>query len=473
MTKLEETTLVLVSTNNNNNKFYKVELGDDDLVTKTWGRVGSNGTKNTERTGRYGYDKVIREKTRKGYKPVDTISENSEQTSSGNNGNLKEIAMNTLLSDAKNMVLVRLIDTLVEKNNHDILETSGGRISVNKDGMITTALGLISRPTIVKARGLLARMEQNVSSNARMEALDSYLTIVPQKVGARKGWENDFLKTPDDFQKQREFLKQLEESLTLHADRKKAATLALESSGDTSQELSNKYADLFKFKISLLEDKGEFKRIEKVFDAGKNSMHSSSHLKLKRVYVIDNPAGRAAFEKKVASIGNVHELWHGTRVWNLLSILRRGLMIAAESISTVQTNGKMFGKGAYFAVGSGAPNSHRKNGSILYPIKTKDRKSSKIPLSDRGGSTKSLNYSSGFWDGKTRDNNCFMFLADVAMGEVHIAQRGTSYMDSHVQRRGSSDSIHAKGRQSNVRNDEIIVWDADQINLKYLCEFGV
>ena len=38
-------------------------------------------------------------------------------------------------------------------------------------------------------------------------------------------------------------------------------------------------------------------------------------------------------------------------------------------------------------------------------------------------STKSLNYAYGYWDGK-RDNNCFMFLCDVAMGKHYTAKYG-------------------------------------------------
>lgn len=484
MSVIEETTLVLVSAGTNNNKFYRVSLDENGIVTKTWGRVGATGTTGTENTGKVGYDRVVRAKMRKGYKPTETVSGTSSkdgQASSKNGSELKEVAMKALLADASNTILMQLIDTLVAKNNHDILEASGGKMSVNEDGLITTAVGLVSRANVKRARTLLSQLAKSSTETARVEILNEYLTLVPQKVSARRGWHKDFISQPEEFDKQRDFLKQLEESLTLHADRKKAAEAALDADGDTQKELADKYADLFKFKVSLLEDQKEFDRINKLFEKGKMSVHSSSHLKLKRVYVLDSPELRKSFAKKSEEVRNVRELWHGTRVWNVLSILRRGLMISAEQLSTVQLNGRLYGSGAYFAIANGDPNNYEKR---IVEIPGCDsnyvRYGSKGVLSEREcrrrlgleSSSKALNYAFGYWDGRARDNNCFMFLADVAMGRPHIAKRGTSYSNNHIQRENKVNSIHARGGDSGVMNDEIIIWDAEQINLKYLCEFG-
>ena len=46
-------------------------------------------------------------------------------------------------------------------------------------------------------------------------------------------------------------------------------------------------------------------------------------------------------------IGNVMELWHGTRVENVLSILKGGLIIPKSSAGHV--TGRMFGDGVYFS----------------------------------------------------------------------------------------------------------------------------
>lgn len=81
-------------------------------------------------------------------------------------------------------------------------------------------------------------------------------------------------------------------------------------------------------------------------------------------------------------------------------------------------------------------------------------------------STKSLNYASGYWDGKAKDNNCFMFLSDVAMGKEF-----TPSSSSHNLPKPGYDSTYAVGGKSGVMNNEMIVYSLNQINLTYLVEF--
>ena len=113
-------------------------------------------------------------------------------------------------------------------------------------------------------------------------------------------------------------------------------------------------------------------------------MHACQHLDVKTVYSVDINTVRQAFELDGAKMDNIWELWHGTRVSNLLSILKGGLVIPPASSSHV--TGRMFGNGAY--------------------------------ASDQ--STKALNYAFGAWDSRAKDNNCFMFLLDMAMGNYYV-----------------------------------------------------
>ena len=113
---------------------------------------------------------------------------------------------------------------------------------------------------------------------------------------------------------------------------------------------------------------------------------------------------------------------------NIISIMKNGLVIPPKNAS--YTTGAMFGVGLYF--------------------------------SDQ--STKSLNYSYGYWDG-TRDSNCYMFLADVLMGKAYIPSRASGYKPDGY------DSIFAKAHKSGVMNNEMIVMPC-QAKLKYLIEFG-
>ena len=139
-----------------------------------------------------------------------------------------------------------------------------------------------------------------------------------------------------------------------------------------------------------------------------------------------------AFEAEGKKVGNVKELWHGTRTANLLSILKAGFQIPAANASHV--NGRMFGNGVYF--------------------------------SDQ--STKSLNYAYGWWQGKVEDT-CYMFLCDVAMGKTYTPKL---WSPGEALPKAGTDSTFARGALSGVANNEMIVYRTEQILPRFLVEFG-
>jgi poly [ADP-ribose] polymerase len=158
-------------------------------------------------------------------------------------------------------------------------------------------------------------------------------------------------------------------------------------------------------------------------------MHTSYRYKVDKVYSVDIKKMREEYNNKGVKIGNVYELWHGTRVSNILSILAKGFFIPPSSAS--YCTGRMYGNGIYF--------------------------------SDQ--STKSLNYSQGYWSG-TREKICMMFLLDVAMGKEYTPNgRGESYPKKNY------DSTFAKGGVSGVHNNEMIIYNVNQCNPKYLISF--
>jgi poly [ADP-ribose] polymerase len=81
-------------------------------------------------------------------------------------------------------------------------------------------------------------------------------------------------------------------------------------------------------------------------------------------------------------------------------------------------------------------------------------------------STKALNYATNFWRGGGSTRRIFMFLADVAMGKPYTP----SGWGRDFPRRGY-DSTFAKGGVSSVSNNEMIVYETNKANLKYLIEF--
>jgi poly [ADP-ribose] polymerase len=72
----------------------------------------------------------------------------------------------------------------------------------------------------------------------------------------------------------------------------------------------------------------------------------------------------------------------------------------------------------------------------------------------------------GYWDGK-QDENCFMFLCNVALGRFYTP-RGAG---ENLPRRGY-DSTFAEGSKSGVLNNEMIVYRTSQIDPVFLIEFS-
>lgn len=439
MTIVQEAMLIKVSTEANNNKFYHLVLDDTDMLTKRWGRVGSEGTSSTEHTGRPGYDRTLKSKLSRGYKQTAVVTGVESSPVGGNNSHeLTKAAHTHLIQPAfqNNPILDSLIDWLVKVNRHQIIESSNGLITVDTNGVMKTALGLISQDSINRASVLLAKLSK--TTPARSAALlEEYLSLVPQRVPSKRGWHETFFDKNNTIESQQDLLEQLKNSLTWYEAQKLTAKQPADA--EDAEDVEEKYRDLFRFNVGLLEDDRAFKQIEKMFEGSKSGFHSSSRLKLKRVYTLQDKQGLAAYESTLKRIGNEKTLWHGTRSHNVLSILRRGLYCPPVNASgTIQIQGRMFGNGLYF--------SSQSSKSAMYS-------------------------SSGIWDGGKSENHCFMLLNNVAMGKEYHPDRNYRHGTDYIQKTGKYDSIYAKGGVASVRNDEMIVWNLDQVSTRYLCEF--
>lgn len=432
----EQAMLIYTDAINNNNKFYEVILHDDGQVDKRWGRVGAEGQKGTSHGGISEFNSIIRSKTAKGYERTKTMSLHVNSSVNHAKTTLAETAKRDILGEnfahqnPNASVLIKLVERLSQINRHQIMAASNGNIKIDESGLISTPLGLVTASTIDEARVLLNNIEKfvskkNFTSDKYIGALEQYLRLIPQKVPIRRGWHETFFVDHTNLIAQNSFLDQLESSIDLYKDKEKEA-----------REKSNQPKDIiekvFSTKIELVEDPAIIKKIAKYYDENRNSMHVSSHLKLKNVYVVNNEDWTKRFEEKAKKVGNVQMLWHGTRAFNVLSIFKNGLIIP-KSGGTYHITGRMFGDGLYF--------------------------------SDQ--SSKALNYSYGYWDGGSKDSNCFMFLADVALGKHYTP----AYSNDRPYPVKGYDSVFAEGKKSGVHNNEMIVYDLAQANLKYLCEF--
>jgi poly [ADP-ribose] polymerase len=421
---VKESKYILSNIGNNNNKFWYIELYDDHSTITRNGRVGANGAVHHKSHGSsYNAEKFFNkkcdEKTSKGYRPLNVIGQvNASNVSSV--ANLHSVARKQIKTN-KSTVL-QLIDYFTKVNAHNITSATGGQITYNDaTGLFSTPLGIVTQENINEANRLLIDIGDLVSNNDynyRIEGLtNDYMMLVPQDIGRNRLYVKDFWNNLQSVQRQKSIVDSLQASLI-------QATTVKPDDTNTDEE------QVFDVQLDLVEDIALIDRIKKFYQKSINRSHSCSHLNVKKIYTVRIASEEKAFESHGKVLGNIKHLWHGTRASNVLSILKQGLVIPASS--SAHCTGRMFGDGLYF--------------------------------SDQ--STKSLNYAYGYWKGQ-RDNNCFMFLSDVAMGKEYVP-RGSF--------RGRCprgyDSTFAKAHQSGVINNEMIVYETYQANLKYLVEFS-
>jgi len=262
-------------------------------------------------------------------------------------------------------------------------------------------------------------------TSAKIKGLTcDFLMLIPQKVSRKLNVE-DVFGDLGAVQKQKAVLDSLQASLD--------SVLAGNGTEDEKKKAKKSIEKVFAVKLHLVKDKKIVNRISKKYKSTRKDMHSCRCLDVQTVYSVEIENMKKAFDKDGSKMDNILELWHGSRVSNVLSILKSGFMIPPASSS--HCTGRLYGNGVY--------------------------------ASDI--STKALNYSFGAWSGGTKDNNPFMFLVDMAMGKQYHPSKG-SYTSTRYPVKGYDSTFAKEG--SGVYNNEMIVYRTSQVNIKYLVEFS-
>jgi len=421
---------------NNNNKFWAIELHDNGDVITRWGRVVEGAeekaqSKTFSGAGESFYQKKLNEKQNKSskddcYTEVKTVGGGSLSGQGmpvqvTRTANILEVAKKEIATNSPETL--KLIEYLHQKNVHNI--TSQTTLTFNKvSGLFETPLGVVTDDALVDARRLLVHIGDLVAARNYgddfVSTVNKYMRLVPQDIGRRRVELSELYPDLNAVRRQNDILDSLEASL------KMVMTMPADDAPKPAEA-----PRLFDAKLHVVEDGKTIDRIDAFYRQTKNQSHVSSGLRIKRVYEVEVGHMARSFQSDGAKLDNIWELWHGTRVGNLLSILKGGFIIPPSNAS--HCTGRMFGNGVYF--------------------------------SDQ--STKSLNYAYGYWDGRGYDDNCFMFLNQVAMGNYYVPHGPTS---SNPPR--GYDSYFAEGRKSGVANNEMIVFRTSQINPCYLIQFG-
>jgi poly [ADP-ribose] polymerase len=417
--------LIFVDTKDNKNKFYKLELVGD-IVHIEYGRVGATPRKTKAYGGQREFNRKMNEKLRKGYikSSVDLALEDDEKSEI--KSNILEIAMQQIKTDSDSK---KLIKKLVDQNIHNI--TSQTKINYNSDtGYFKTPLGVITKNGVNQAFELLAKIEKIVlKGNAEKSKMfvkynERYFAIIPTKIQNLRVFEN-LLNSAEKISNQFDICMSLIDSIDIIEAEKKKQKQAQETQKTKKEPLEK----VFEATVLKLEDKTEFERIKIFFEQNKNSKHGNyaNSYHIDNIYKISLGQEEENFRK---DLNHQMELFHGTKVSNLLSILKSGLLMPKYSPGAV--SGYMFGKGLYF--------------------------------SDQ--TTKSLNYCDGmYWSGTKKQDKIYMFIADIAMGNYFVPDGACSTKPPK-----GYNSYWAKPNKSGILNNEMIIFENNQIRLKYLLE---
>ncbi len=421
----------------NNNKFWEYTIYSDGTAESNWGRVGQSPSPRP--TTKAKALKKWSEKTNQNNKPdkrytevkaVDTGETVSATTVK--NAELKDVAKKQIKS--KNPIVNKLVDFLVQVNAHSIMKQSGGKITYDaSSATFKTPLGVIDPVQVSEARDLLADIsdyvrKQNFGSAKLARDLNSYLRLIPHDVGMKKITPQRIFPNTQSILAENDLLDGLQTSFI-------DITTAKPTKG--KKKVAKKTAPkVFDVDMEIITDKKIISHVRHIYQSTRKSMHTSNNLSVQTVYAVTIGPMKKAFDAKGAKMKNVWQLWHGSKASNLLSILKGGLIIPPSSAA--HCTGRMYSDGVYFS----------------------------------DISTKALNYATNFWGSGGSTDRTFMFLADVAMGNYHIAQGAWGKYPAP-----GSDSTWAKGRDkgginSGVINDEMIVYDTNQCNLVYLVEFA-
>lgn len=415
----------------NHNKFWNVGVTPNGDVVSHWGRQGDPGKTTTwSGAGRGFMEKKINEKLKKGYVENKTIDDrqdpNRAPQSRVASPQLADIARKQIKT--KNPEVQSLIDYLVRVNAHNIGVATGGKITYNQvSGAFETTQGIIVASEVDRAAALLSEFADIVSAGGSWSRedglkLNEYLSLIPRDFGRKRQTPESVLPDLSAVRKEQDILDGLRASF---------AQAIAPPTTKTAAKKTDTTPQIFSVELNVIDDNKEIDRIRHMFHSTKKGMHHGvANMDVKTAWEVTIKVMQDAFDKYGAKLPNIMELWHGTKASNLLSILKGGLIIPPAS--SPHCTGRMYGDGIY--------------ASCI--------------------STKALNYATNFWTGGGSIDRTFMFLLKMAMGKTYIAGGGWG---SYPIR--GYDSTWAKGGQSGVINDEMIVYRVDQVTLTRLVEF--
>jgi poly [ADP-ribose] polymerase len=448
----------------NSNKFYIMQIiktKNNFCVFIRYGRIGEDGTSNHKDFGGQPqavnfFEKQFRSKTGNAWSNKDNFEKKSgkyhltviecvdNDTSTGSES-VEEA------SSLENELDERIVDFLKLISNEKYMNNALVQLEIDTEKM---PLGKISQTQIDLAYSVLNKINKNLKKGDKLSELSSeFYTLIPLSFGRRRP---PIIDTKDIVGKNVNLLNELSQMVY------GTKTVTKMDKNNVTKKLLQLYQDL-ETEFIPLEPTDTMYRI--LLDYLNNSKAPTHHFgfKVLNIFEINRPKEREAYENFSTNIDNKTLLFHGTRVPNLIGILKNGLVVDPSRLGiNVNITGKMFGMGLYFA----------------------------------NSCSKSINYC----DYGSSDNIACLFVSEVALGKMLKKINSDCSLTAKIVDPKGYNSTWGKGSSSfieydvydddtqipsgkllkrkdsknyNLLYDEFIVYHEEQINLRYIIQLHV
>lgn len=321
--KIYHSSLMWTDLKNNNNKYYIIQILQDDFnansfrVYNRWGRVGAAGqfaffSCETAAIAIATYMKKYKEKTGKGYTEIQMAFEDDAA------GEEKpKVETKKKKGDKKGETKSKL-DPRVQKLVNLIFDMKLMSNVMQNRGFDTKKmpLGKLSKSTLKAGHDVLLKIEEVLDGKKKgdLSALSGeFYTLIPHDFGF-KHMSQFVINTKDKLKEKMETLESLGDL---------EFTQSLLNKGGS--EVDHNYTKLNANIEPLEKGSEEYKIIEKYFENTKDN----NKIALEEVYKITRKGEEKTFKEK---LGNSFLLWHGSPITNMVSILSGGLKVRCKEL---------------------------------------------------------------------------------------------------------------------------------------------
>ncbi len=419
----KEIRLICVSSANNN-KFYNMSMGDGaSTFTVKYGRVGGVETTGTKSSS--DWDKVYREKTKKGYKDVtEHFIVDGEFTEGEEVKEAKQTKLAKDFMDNRPKAVIEIVRRLQAYANKSIEEN------------YTVTAAKVTRKQVEKAQEVLSSIAVAGFDFKKIDSINDTLkelySIVPRKMK----YVPDHLLGIDLTKAEAEakfntIMSSEQDTLDVMSGQVKTIEeqKAQDKNDDTNHDTFVDILEAAGLDMTPVTDPDIIKMIKGKMQ-GKSSM-------FKHAFAVVNKKTQKKYDDHMSKVSNKYtELyWHGSRSENWWSILGSGLLIRPSGAAY---SGSMFGDGIYAA----------------------------------SEFDKSLGYTSisgGRYTGGNKPN-AFLALFEIHLGkQLKLTSSDSSLSKRKLKDKGDYDSTWGM-KGSSLYRDEYIIYDPAQCTIRYIVE---